>query len=73
VRGNQGYCELAARLLGAAAGLSGGGTSESVVFKADVATVTSAMGEDAFVLAWTTGRAFTEDAAIAAATSSEVI
>jgi predicted ATPase/transcriptional regulator with XRE-family HTH domain len=73
VRGNQGYCELAARLLGAAAGLSGGGTSESVVFKADVATVTSAMGEDAFVLAWKTGRAFTEDAAIAAATSSEVI
>jgi tetratricopeptide (TPR) repeat protein len=74
VMATQGHYEMAARLLGVAAGLSEGaapmGSSDAVTFEADVATVRAAMSEDAFGSAWEIGRAFSIDAAVAAATSS---
>jgi tetratricopeptide (TPR) repeat protein len=71
----QGQYELAARLFGAASGLSDGGdpatcSSEAVTFETDVATVGAAMGEDAFASAWETGRNLSIDEAVAAATLS---
>ena len=78
VLATQGQYETAARLLGAADGLSDGGigstnSSDAVMFNADVSTLRSAMSEEAFAAAWETGRAFSIAEALAAATSSAAI
>jgi predicted ATPase/Tfp pilus assembly protein PilF len=73
----QGQYEMAALLLGAATGVSGGGgpdgSANRAEFEADLAIVRDAMSADAFASAWETGRAFTVEAAVAAATTGAAI
>lgn len=77
IAGDQGEVEIAARLLGAAAGLATEAALEMDRIEAprqneDITAVKMAMGDDRFSLVWAEGRAMTLEETVRAAMSSEL-